>query len=342
MNPGSIVDMDGWPVVEIPRHGATKVHPHVEFLIKKNNDEACPQRTPGWYKKRSNHLTASSIASAVGDNPYDTRMTAIRKKIGLGPAFTGNAATEHGNIYEDVAIGIYEQRTGEKQIEFGLLESIKNDHNGEECDTSFLAGSPDGITATGRLLEVKCPFRRKPNGSVPNIYVYQIQGLMHMLDLPICDFIEYVPSSTWTSEVFDIITVVRSDIWWCEVFPQMQRFWSEVVAFRDEIEDKGIDHVDEKTTETKKKRVTRKKKEDEIVIEVPKDLPPAITENDIEESTTGRFLSLDEMKEMQENDCFVPWKMTGFAQDIEKHQENKEQGILEHDEMKNMELLIDY
>lgn len=339
MNPGSIVDTDGWPLVEVPRHGAIPVHPHVDFLIKKNNEEACPQRTPEWYEKRRNHLTASSIASAVGDNPYDTRMTAIRKKIGLGPAFQGNAATEHGNYYEEIAIGIYEKRTGEKQIEFGLLESIKHDHKGETCDTSFLAGSPDGITATGRLLEVKCPFRRKPNGTVPNIYMYQIQGLMHILDLPVCDFIEYVPESTWSTEVFDIITVVRSDIWWNKVFPQMQRFWEEVVAFRNEIEHKGIDHVNEITTEVKKKRGPRKKKEEPIVIEIPENIPESIPD---EEEGGSRFLSLEDMIEMQKNDCFVPWKMAGFVQDVEKFQERKEQGINDHEEMKNMELMIDF
>lgn len=342
MNPGSCVDMEGWPTVDIPRHGPTPVHPHVEFLIKKNNDEACPQRTPEWYEKRSNHLTASSIASAVGDNPYDTRMTAIRKKIGLGPAFRGNAATEHGNHYEDIAIGIYEQRTGEKQIEFGLLESIKHDHNGEKCDTSFLAGSPDGITASGRLLEVKCPFRRKPNGTVPKIYMYQIQGLMHMLDLPICDFIEYVPESTWSTEVFDIITVVRSDIWWCEVFPQMQRFWEEVIAFRNEIEDKGIEHVNEKTTEVKNKRGPRKKKEEPIVIELPENIPSPTPDEEESDDGTRRFHSLEDMQTMAENDCFVPWKMADFVQDIEKHQERVAQGIADHDEMRNMELAIDF
>ncbi len=246
------------PVVEHERHGQIRVKPHVKDLMEKNAREACPQRTKGWYEKRRKHLTASQIASAVGDNPYENRLTAIRKKVGLEPGFTGNAATEHGNKYEDVAIGIYEQRSEEKVIEFGLLESIKYKHKGEDVNTSFLAGSPDGITASGRLIEVKCPFRRKPNGVVPGHYVHQIQTLMHILDLPVCDFIEYVPAGIWTAEIFSVVTVYRCDVFWEKNFPILQRFWNEVLSLQGEIEMHGIEYADEKTKPPPKR--TRKKK----------------------------------------------------------------------------------
>jgi hypothetical protein len=96
----------------------------------------------------------------------------------------------------------------------------------------FIAGSPDGITASGRLIEVKCPFRRKPNGVVPAHYVHQVQTLMHILQLKVCDFIEYVPAGVWTDEVFSIVTIERDDAFWARVEPLLRRFWDEVVELR--------------------------------------------------------------------------------------------------------------
>lgn len=315
MEPGSIVNMENWPVVEVARHGHIPVHPHVADLIEKNKREACPQRTPEWYEKRRNHLTASSIASAVGENPYDSRMSAVRKKIGLGPAFKGNAATEHGNHYEDIAVGIYEERTGEKQIEFGLLESIKTTHNGEPVDTSFLAGSPDGITASGRLLECKCPYRRKPTGKVPNMYMHQIQGLMHMLDLPICDFFEYIPEAEWQKEVFIITTVLRSDIYWENTFRKMQDFWSDVVFYRNEIEEKGEDHVDEITKPKKRPRKKTVPKEKPATI----CLPDFIPEMSLEQPKDG--ISLNDMVVMKQKGTFKSWDFGNFVKNIEEKAE---------------------
>ena len=184
--------------VEVNRHGRIRVSPHVKLLIDRDKQEFVPQRTEAWYEKRRNHLTASQISSICGENPYESRISALKKKIGAEPPFTGNAATEHGNRYEDVAIVKYEKVTKEKVISFGLLSSLNDNEE-------FLAGSPDGITASGRLIEVKCPFRRKPNGKVPTYYMHQLQTLMHILRLEICDFIEYVPPGTWTEEIFSII-----------------------------------------------------------------------------------------------------------------------------------------
>jgi putative phage-type endonuclease len=208
------------------RHGSILVTPHVHALLEKDRAEACPQRTDGWYRKRQDHLTASAIATACGANPYETRAKLIRGKTGRErDPFTGNAATEHGNKYEQEAIEKYERLTGEKAIEFGLLESI---NPGEE----FIAGSPDGITASGRCIEVKCPFRRVPSETVPEHYLYQVQTLMHILKLPVCDFIQYVPESHWKAETF-IITVVRYDpYFWQAKFPKLQRVWQEVLDIR--------------------------------------------------------------------------------------------------------------
>jgi len=170
-------------------------------------------------------MTASAVATACGANPYEKRSVLIKRKTGRAPAFLGNIATSHGTKYEPEAIRKYEQTSGEKVLSFGLLQSM---NTGEE----FVAGSPDGITATGRLIEVKCPFKRKPTDIVPAHYVYQIQTLMHILRLPVCDFVQYVPETVWSEEIF-IITVVPYDpYFWACILPKIQRVWTEIMDIR--------------------------------------------------------------------------------------------------------------
>ena len=208
------------------RHGEILVTEHVHMLIEKDKREWCPQRTDPWYKKRNNHLTASAIATACGANQYETKSTLILRKTGNAPAFKGNAACDHGNKYEQEAIEKYEGVSGEKCLEFGLLKSLNENED-------FIAGSPDGITASGRLIEVKCPYKRIPTNVVPDVYRYQVQTLMHILRLPKCDFIQYVPETVWKNETFIITEVKYDPYFWRAKFPILQRCWQEILDVRE-------------------------------------------------------------------------------------------------------------
>ena len=211
--------------IQHSRHGKIWVTDHVYNLIEKNKREQCPQRTPEWYTKRMNHITASAMASICKANPYESRLSVFKKKLGEGPVFKGNKATEWGNLYEDVAIEKYEKLKNERVLEFGLLESLNPNEE-------FLAGSPDGITATEKLIEVKCPYRRVPTEVVPIHYVYQVQFLMHILRLKTCDFIQFVPESTWNQEVL-IITKVDYDPNFFKVnWYYLKSFWDSVMEAR--------------------------------------------------------------------------------------------------------------
>ena len=107
------------------------------------------QRTPEWFEARRTRLTASDVASVIGRNSFKTSMDVILEKLGMGQKFEGNEATAHGQKYEDEAIEIYERQTGKKALRYGILyhPTIKG-----------VAGSPDGITEDGILLEVKVRF----------------------------------------------------------------------------------------------------------------------------------------------------------------------------------------
>jgi len=245
-----------------PRHGAIMVTSHVNRIITKDRAEACPQRTPEWYAKRNNHVTASLMATICNANPYETRSSAIKKKTGVGKPFTGNEATRHGNKYELEAIQKYEAISGRKCIEFGLLESL---NEGEE----HLAGSPDGITSCSRLIEVKCPFRRVPTEVVPEVYIFQVQFLMHTLLLKECDFIQYVPGGTWTSEKLFITRVPYDPYFWYARALALDSFWEEVMMIRVRQESRGGIIADLKKEEEIERREEEVDTRMVINIEIP-------------------------------------------------------------------------
>lgn len=183
------------------------------------------QKSLEWQNQRAMYCTASQHASALGLCQYKSRRECLRNYAGVVKStFTGNAATRHGEKYEDEAIAKYCALRGVKVFHFGMLPFFEN--------SDWLGGSPDGISADGFLIEVKCPWKRKPNGTVPGHYAPQIQSMMHGLRLTKCHFIEYVPGSQWIDDVFDIIEVPRSASYWETSLPALQIFWDEVGVLR--------------------------------------------------------------------------------------------------------------
>lgn len=143
--------------------------------------ERVEQRSEIWYKLRKGMLTASDWASCLGEGCSGKPEDIILKKCDQGEPFTGNAFTDWGTKYEAVATRIYELRTRVKVYEFGVLQHPKY---------PFLGASPDGITKSGIMLEIKCPMTRKITGIVPRYYWIQIQGQLEVCDLNLCDFLE--------------------------------------------------------------------------------------------------------------------------------------------------------
>ena len=198
------------------------MHPQVAKLI---DAEYAAQRSEEWLALRHNMLTASDAATAIGENPYETPKKLIQKKCGL-IKFDGNQATMHGNKYEDEARIIYEERYGEKVHEIGLYP---------HPEIKWLGGSPDGITESGKLVEIKCPLSRQIKDEVPGHYMPQLQLLMEILDLDSCDFIQYKPSSvTWPKPPEFCMTHVKRDRqWFIEKLPIMKEFWDKVIWHRE-------------------------------------------------------------------------------------------------------------
>lgn len=159
------------------------------------------QRSPEWFAMRNNKITASDAGMVVGENKYEPQYQFVFNKV-FGKDFTSNEACYHGKKFEQVVTMYYEYKNDVIVDEFGLLGHPKHD---------FLGASPDGIVSKykrdnktptellGRMLEIKCPLRRKINyegnikGDICPIYYWcQVQIQLECCDLDDCDFIQCV------------------------------------------------------------------------------------------------------------------------------------------------------
>jgi hypothetical protein len=124
---------------------------------------------------------------------------------------------------------------------------------------NWLGGSPDGVTESGCLLEIKCPMMRTIEpGQVPENYFPQIQLCMEIMELESCFFVQYAPYEITfpKPEVFDVTIVPRDREWFKKYLPVMDEFWKKVLYFRE--------HLDE--LPKPKEKVKRKKKEPAPVV----------------------------------------------------------------------------
>jgi putative phage-type endonuclease len=193
------------------------MHPKVQKLI---DHQYADQKSQEWLNLRGTMLTASDVATALGENPYEKPSNLILKKCGVPSEFKGNDATRHGEKYEPVARDLYCEKTGEVVHELGLVQ---------HPNISWIGGSPDGVTESGKLIEIKCPMSRKINANVPKHYLAQLQILMEVLDLEECDFIQYRPEPL----EYQVTNVQRDRQWFADRLPKLQAFWDEVLYKRE-------------------------------------------------------------------------------------------------------------
>lgn len=182
-----------------------------------------PQRSTEWFEMRKGRITGSIVDTILGTNPYASYEQLVAEKAGMPNEFKGNAATQHGTKYEPEAIALYEETTGRKVIELGLVP---------HPDCSILAHSPDGISVsesdTPCLLEIKCPLRRKITEDVPKHYMGQLQLGMEVFDVPYAHFAQYKPEPY----TFHISTVYREEDWLNKHMPEFTRFWDTVEEWK--------------------------------------------------------------------------------------------------------------
>lgn len=121
-------------------------HPQVDALLQWQEKLGTIQKSDAWLDARKTLLTASDVPAVLGQNGFSNGATVMLQKLGLSKPFEGNEATRHGEKYEDEAIERYEKHRDVVVHRFGLLP---------HRDFPGFAGSPDGITDDGVLVEVK-------------------------------------------------------------------------------------------------------------------------------------------------------------------------------------------
>jgi putative phage-type endonuclease len=199
-----------------------EMDPRVRKLLLRTSCVA--QRTPEWFRQRAGKLTGSVIAAAIGQDKYKSRAKLMREKLGEEPRFEGNVCTQRGIQLEPHAAVAYQRKTGLKLIPFdlGLMPHLQHDE---------IAGSCDGVTFCGILIEIKCPWRRPIiEGKVPSNYLPQIQSLLEIHELEMAHFVDYRPAENGLPELCAVTEVKRDRAWFKRNFPLMRSFVHEMRA----------------------------------------------------------------------------------------------------------------
>lgn len=171
----------------------------LEGHLKKEQPE---QRTKEWYEFRHNRLTASDFYKVFDTQASQNNL--ILKKcapidISKYNRVNTDSAFHHGHTYEPLSIMLYEKKYKTNVGEFGCISHDVYD---------FLGASPDGINVDEknerycRLLEVKNPKSRIPDGKPKKEYWVQMQLQMEVWNLDECDFLETVFHFYETEEQF--------------------------------------------------------------------------------------------------------------------------------------------
>jgi putative phage-type endonuclease len=193
--------------------------------------EHIEQRTDEWYAARNKLIGGSESANMCIEpskkSPFEDKGKIFLRKNGLIEGFKGNQFTAHGQKYEDEACEKYANLCNETVFLFGLVRHPDPEHY-------YIGGSPDGITASGKLVEIKCPYARKiQEGVVPGYYFPQVQQCMFVLNLKTCDFIQYKPGSTWTTEVLTVTKIDWDPVWWEDHLRRLRSFWTDMELYRE-------------------------------------------------------------------------------------------------------------
>jgi putative phage-type endonuclease len=204
-----------------------RMDPQNETLVARAREliaaEYAEQRSQEWLDLRDQMITASDVASAIGDNHYETPDAFIKKKV-LKTKWAGNAATAHGTLLEPLVRDLYDARTGRKSHEIGLVQHRQY---------PWLGASPDGVTEDGLLIEIKCPLTRKIEAKVPKHYWPQVQLQLEITDLEECDFVQYRPAKTEGAEPeFVVVRIKRDREWFAKHLPAMKAAWDRICKGR--------------------------------------------------------------------------------------------------------------
>lgn len=169
---------------------SVKQTPSIYDIIKSHHQ--VPQRTPEWYALRSGALSATNIPNLFASPRQYALM--VHEKCGLIEKTTGSSRPaaetaymtpfDWGIRFEPCLRQCMEKVWGQPIEEVGCIA---------HADPAIrLVASPDGLMATGSLVEFKCPVSRAIGGKIPTDYWQQMQIQMEVTGAEECQYVEAV------------------------------------------------------------------------------------------------------------------------------------------------------
>lgn len=217
-------------------------HPRVAALLRRS--DRIMQHTDEWHTKRKQMLTATNVASILGESKWESSEKLFQRKTGRGTPTMKTAAMQHGIDTEAFALEAFEEFTG--------LQLFKGDVGLVQHGTfPWIGASPDGVCRYFPfLVEIKCP-QSVPQHLCPKQYYHQIQLQLEVCDLDGCFLAQYIPTNLPLNYGhLDIVYVSRNHSWWTRTFLKMAMFWERVKRFYEstdepvsEIQNQYDEHV---------------------------------------------------------------------------------------------------
>jgi putative phage-type endonuclease len=172
-----------------------------EILDALCNRPQIEQRTAAWYQQATTLLTASELGGIFGSAKQRAHLIMSKvnpvsrpSKVLAMPSNEMNAM-DWGVRFEPVVKDIYNFKYGTTIKELGRI--INPEDNRCSASPDGLIYSDPSNLRTGRLIEIKCPVTRKPDGKIPKDYYIQIQMQLKVTGMTHCDFVEAVFDSPY-------------------------------------------------------------------------------------------------------------------------------------------------
>lgn len=152
-------------------------------------------------------ITSTRVASILGESPYETPELARKRMKNTTKYSFSCKATQYGKKMEYIGLRRYGDITGNK------LRVDEEQRRYAHPEYPFLVGYPDGITSENRLVEIKCLYQRNITETIPVHHYHQIQALLHICVLSVCDYVQFKPQTRTQQEQIHIIVVEKDPKW---------------------------------------------------------------------------------------------------------------------------------
>ena len=139
---------------------------------------------------RQECLTSTNFTKVAGLHPYKTKAQLFKAKVGRLHTPT-NGDMKRGIALEAQALRMLEARIGERVFQ------LKKWHRHPRFPQ--FVGSPDGVTASGALVEVKCP--RKRSYWIPAFHEAQMRWDMWIMNAELAYYVQLVDGELFVDQL---------------------------------------------------------------------------------------------------------------------------------------------